>query len=267
MDDSVTRLLLIEDDPGDVRLVGEQLNELELEQFELEHVARLDAGLARLATGAYDLLLLDLNLPDSHGPATLERAQAAGHALPIVVLTGAGDEQTGAALVHRGAEDYLLKGELTPRILIRSIRYALVRHATRQAAAGPVDRGPDLAAVADLLARTGAPAVAELAKPLQTEYDALLADVLAVGSSPDALAARIATLASAWARARIGPREVLDLHRATTRRRDLPESTLCWVLVTLLGQLVGLYRDGVPSPKGRLGTGDPVSESNEESAA
>src|SRR5664279_4699886 len=87
------KTLLVEDNPADARLIREMLKGPPAGAFEVEHVASLTAALARLGQEAFDVILLDLDLPDSQGIKTLTLAQEAGNGLPIVVLTGLDDER------------------------------------------------------------------------------------------------------------------------------------------------------------------------------
>ena len=126
------RVLLIEDNPGDVRLIGELLAEATDAAFALETVERLAEGLDRLSGGAYGAVLLDLHLPDAVGLETLAQAHTRALQVPIIVLTGLHDEAMGLAAVQHGAQDYLVKGGLTPEALTRSLHYAMGRHRTIQ---------------------------------------------------------------------------------------------------------------------------------------
>src|SRR3989304_4037522 len=99
------RILLVEDNPGDVRLLRESLGEGDGAGFELEVVDRLSAGLERLAKGRIDLVLLDLGLSDCRGLETLVRARAAASHLPLIVLTTLDDETTAVGAVQHGAQD------------------------------------------------------------------------------------------------------------------------------------------------------------------
>ena len=119
-----TKILLIEDSPGDARLIQEVLSEAPSVPHELECVDRLSKGLERLAVGDIDLLLLDLGLPDSQGLDTVSKVCAQAPAVPIVVLTGLYDETLGIEALRLGAQDYLLKADAQSKELWRVMRYA-----------------------------------------------------------------------------------------------------------------------------------------------
>jgi signal transduction histidine kinase/DNA-binding NarL/FixJ family response regulator len=120
-------LLLVEDNPGDARLLRETLRDAPSFAHRLSHEATLADGLARLARGGVDVLLLDLSLPDAHGLDTVARAAAAAPEVPIVVLTGLDDETTAVRALTAGAQDYLTKGMLDAPLLVRTLRYARER--------------------------------------------------------------------------------------------------------------------------------------------
>ncbi|MBI4497865.1 MAG: PAS domain S-box protein [Chloroflexi bacterium] len=121
-------VLLIEDNPGDARLIREMLAEVCPSHCRLEHADRLATGLALLAQAHYDAVLLDLGLPDSQGLDALARVQAQAPDLPLVVLTGSYlDEDLALRAVQEGAQDYLVKGEVEGHVLVRALRYAIER--------------------------------------------------------------------------------------------------------------------------------------------
>lgn len=120
-------VLLIEDEPADAARVRRSLRAQAGEELALDHVTTLKAGIERLAEGAADAVLLDLKLPDSQGLDTIVRIREADPAMPIVVLTGAGDEEIAMAAIAAGAQDFLVKDELGGSHLRRSIRYAIER--------------------------------------------------------------------------------------------------------------------------------------------
>jgi len=132
MTPELLRLLLIEDNPIDASVIQHFLAHTNGMHIESEHAERLSTGLARLADGRFDAVLVDLNLPDSSGLDTVVRTHACNPRVPIVVLTGENADELALQAVKAGAEDYLCKSELEPRLLVRSIRYAIERAAHRR---------------------------------------------------------------------------------------------------------------------------------------
>ncbi|NQT86052.1 hybrid sensor histidine kinase/response regulator [bacterium] len=120
-------ILLIEDNPPDARLIEIMLGKAKGATFEMERVDRLSAGLARLADGGIQVILLDLGLPDSQGLDTFRCVRELAPAVPIVVLTGLDDEEVGLEAVRNGAQNYLVKGQASGDLLARTIRYAIER--------------------------------------------------------------------------------------------------------------------------------------------
>jgi PAS domain S-box-containing protein len=121
------RVLLVEDNPGDARLFTELVRDTGAGQWKLVQVDRLSAALDRLSREPFDVMLLDLSLPDADGLDTLIRAHTEAPKIPIVVLTGHDDEALAVRAVRAGAQDYLVKGRLDGDLLVRSIRYASER--------------------------------------------------------------------------------------------------------------------------------------------
>ena len=120
-------VLLIEDNPGDARLLREMLRDARGSRFRLECAERLSDGLERLARGGIEVLLLDLSLPESQGLDTFLRVRAHAPGVPVVVLTGSDDEELGNRAVQSGAQDYLTKGQVDSHLLGRALRYAIER--------------------------------------------------------------------------------------------------------------------------------------------
>ncbi len=123
----IIRVLLVEDNPGDARLIREMLAEVGGVFFDVAVAKRLSTGLEHLAEGGIDVVLLDLVLPDSRGIDTLAKVQAKAPQVPIVVLTGLGDGMLGVKAVREGAQDYLVKGQVEGNLLVRAMRYAIER--------------------------------------------------------------------------------------------------------------------------------------------
>jgi PAS domain S-box-containing protein len=121
------RVLLVEDNPGDARLILEMLRETQDLDFELESLESLAPALARLSRTGVDVVLLDLGLPDSQGLETFSRVQAHLPNDPIVVISGLDDQSVALDAVRAGAQDYLVKGRIEGQLLARVIRYAIER--------------------------------------------------------------------------------------------------------------------------------------------
>ncbi|MCX6028322.1 MAG: ATP-binding protein [Chloroflexi bacterium] len=131
MSDHPIRVLLIEDNPADARLLRELLREASAAGYAVTWADRLATGLARLAADAPDVVFLDLSLPDSQGLATFRALRGQAPAAPIIVLTGLDDDALALAAVHEGAQDYLVKGQVDSNLLGRAIRYAIERQQTQ----------------------------------------------------------------------------------------------------------------------------------------
>ena len=122
------KVLLVD---SDEQYVDELQDGLEPEQralLDVEAVGELSQALARLTQGGLDLLLLSLDLDDSQGMVTFDRAYAFAPDVPIVVISENSDDERAVATVQAGAQDYLVKSELTPGLLVRSVRHAIERH-------------------------------------------------------------------------------------------------------------------------------------------
>lgn len=126
------KVLLIEDNPLDVRLINIMLRDSAPGAFVIEQVERLEAGLQRLARGGIDLVLVDLSLPDSQGLDTFASVHAQAANVPIIVLSGLADETVAVNAVHEGAQDYLVKGQVSGPLLVRAMRYAIERKRTSE---------------------------------------------------------------------------------------------------------------------------------------
>ncbi|CAA7620013.1 conserved hypothetical protein [Candidatus Terasakiella magnetica] len=120
-------VLVIEDNPGDARLVELYLREDPSRPFKVIKAGRLSDGLEVLQTQAIDAVLLDLSLPDSFGMETLSTLRGAQPSIPVVVLTGTADEALALEALRQGAQDYLVKGQGDGELVRRAIRYAMGR--------------------------------------------------------------------------------------------------------------------------------------------
>lgn len=121
------RTLVIEDNPSDARLIQELLAEARGVSFEIDSAQTLADGLQRLAGNRYDVVILDLGLPDSRGAETFTATESRFPQMPVVILTGLDDEDLAAELVRKHAQDYLVKGRIDTQQLVRSLLYATER--------------------------------------------------------------------------------------------------------------------------------------------
>jgi PAS domain S-box-containing protein len=127
------RVLLVEDDPTQIALISALLARNLGMESEIKIASRLSAALEHLAAGEFDIVLLDLSLPDSGGIGTFLKIHEAAPTIAIVVLTGTDDEELALDTMARGAQDYLVKGSVDGRLLVRSIRYSLYRVRSEEA--------------------------------------------------------------------------------------------------------------------------------------
>jgi len=122
----VQTILLIEDNPGDIRLVKEMLNEMTSFNYQLIIAETLKDGCEQIRKNHFVLILLDLNLPDSTGKATFDKVVKFAENIPVVLVSGLQDEQLSLSLIKEGAQDYILKQELNSNLLAKTIQYAII---------------------------------------------------------------------------------------------------------------------------------------------
>ena len=122
------RVLLIEDDHVEAELISRELSRVPQDQISIEHVRCLADAIGRLTVESYDLVLLDLGLPDGSGLGNLHQVKSAAPNLPVVILTNREDELGAVDSLAQGAQDYLIKRHITAELLRRSVRYAVARH-------------------------------------------------------------------------------------------------------------------------------------------
>jgi len=189
------RVLLVEDNPGDARLIQEYLRDAE-GGFRLVRVEALARGIEQLQASPVDVVLLDLSLPDSQGLETFETLHRFFPMVPVVVLSGLADEEVAVAAVRAGAQDYLVKGQVDGHLIGRAVRYAIERQHLEDGRrfiaeasttlarsldyATTLQRVAELAVpvlgdrcVIDLLDVSGGIAAAAIAAPLATQIDEL----------------------------------------------------------------------------------------------
>jgi len=120
-------ILLFEDNSGDAGLIEEMLEEFADFPYELKNVETLKEGLSLLNERQFNVILSDLRLPDSDGIDTFLNIRARNSRIPIIILTASDDEKVGIDAVRKGAQDYLVKGQVDGRLLKRSLRYSIER--------------------------------------------------------------------------------------------------------------------------------------------
>ena len=131
--DNHINILLIEDNPGDTRLIRELFAEARGIAPCLLCADRLSTGIQQIRDGGVDVVLLDLSLPDSQGFDTFSKLRAHSKGLPVILITGMEDEDLGMRAVREGAQDYMVKGAVTALSLARAVRFAVERQKTLEA--------------------------------------------------------------------------------------------------------------------------------------
>jgi diguanylate cyclase (GGDEF)-like protein/PAS domain S-box-containing protein len=156
MSNTTKALLLVEDNLGDARLLREMLNEPgTAPEATLVHVQSMADAEEHLANNHVDIVLLDLGLPDAQGLEAVRRARSAAPHVPLVVLTGLDDQSAAAHALQEGAQDYLIKGQIETRGLLRALRYAVERKGMEDALFAEKDRAQvTLNSIADAVACT-----------------------------------------------------------------------------------------------------------------
>jgi phosphoserine phosphatase RsbU/P len=150
MDEQRVRILLVEDDPDDVYIMQNLLGDRWHGPFELVNVELLSAAIERCQEERFDVVLLDLGLPDSNGLETFFSIYAHAGEVPIVVLSGYNDERAAVKAVQSGAQDYLVKGQLTDQLLVRSLRYAIERSRRHHAEEALLDTSEEFRAAGEI---------------------------------------------------------------------------------------------------------------------
>jgi diguanylate cyclase (GGDEF)-like protein len=148
------KVLLVEHDPTDAGLIQEMVEEKSCDGFCLICADKLQAGLKHLSNGGADIVLLDLDLPDSKGLSTFIKVHDHQPGVPIIALTGLDDENAGLEAVQKGAQDYLVKGRMDGNLLIRAVRYAIERrHAEEELRRSEEKNRSLLIAIPDIMFR------------------------------------------------------------------------------------------------------------------
>ena len=253
------RVLLIEDNPGDARLIQAILGEARA-VFDLEWADHLAAGLELLGAGPMDLVLLDLGLPDSQGLETVARVRESAPRVPVVVLTGTDDNVLAMEALELGAQDYLIKGQVDTRLILRSIRHAFEGH---QAAAWLDRELSALQRIGDSF-RSAADLPLSVSAPLSETQPGTFVDLvdqyeeamdLALEPPSDEGTRRVSTMLRQLAQrlgcVGAGPDDVVRVHTATLERQadaKPPRKGLTHgqegrlLVLELMGHLAAFYR-------------------------
>ena len=131
--ESIMRILIVEDNPADFRLLQGMIGEVPHVSIELFHENRLAGGVQRLAQGSLDVALIDLGLPDSQGLETFTSLHAAAPHIPMIVLSGDENEDWAVEAVRHGAQDYLMKNQVSGPLLLHAMQYAIERKQAEEA--------------------------------------------------------------------------------------------------------------------------------------
>lgn len=263
-------ILLVEDNPGDARLVAEMLSRAEGAEFELTHVKRLAEAITLLERQTFDAILLDLTLPDSEGIATIDKSLLPnGTNPPVVVITGSEDEQSSLESLQHGAEDFLQKTNLHADRLIKSIKFAIERQKTRdkQDSEQEERRREQEVASLEMLGAPGTTLVTarafgfeRLSEASPDTYETLVSqyrDMIeqAVDSrrykNERKPSQGLRVMAQRLGFLRAGPKDVVALHVEGLRRIKAEKTGVSFVvieesrlmLIELMGNLLGYYRD------------------------
>ncbi len=262
------KVLLVEDNPGDARLVDIALSEPGPVQFRLERVGLLSAALRRLEKEAFDVVLLDLSLPDSQGLDTVVAVRKQNPQVPVVVLTGLDDERSSLEALHMGAQDYLVKGTATGETLRRTIRYAVERRKILDDLKALRENGQDnetslrtaLARYRQLVENKSTTFPDDIDQPLKERKPRFMGDIAElyaelmdgyVGNGCSGSAdPRLVHLVTRLGEESAGARDVLELHMQALQRKlaqgDLAQKALAVnaqvFAVEVLGRLLTFYR-------------------------
>ncbi|SHJ66156.1 PAS domain S-box-containing protein [Desulfatibacillum alkenivorans DSM 16219] len=144
----IIRVLVVEDNPADLDLVTEYL-EMGVHDFCVESASSIEDACTQLKNSKFDVVLLDLGLPDSQGVETVSRMVKECPSIPIIALTGRDDDETALQAIREGAQDYLVKGKISPDQIIRAIRYAIDRKNTENELSAIYENAPVLMMLVD----------------------------------------------------------------------------------------------------------------------
>jgi DNA-binding NarL/FixJ family response regulator len=267
--------LLIEDNSTDMLLMQEALSDVYGVRFAIQNATRLSEALARLEAERFDVVLVDLELPDSSGLETFRVLHEKAPDIPKVVMTGGSNEDTGIQAMQMGAQDYLLKSEARTTLLSRVIRYAIERHRLQSAVAEARDRESydrEIRSIERLSKAPGTSYTAEIydGRPLcqsapenflaaVDRYEAILEQALErrLYKTEDKISDGLREMSQALGFLRASPRDVVEIYSSALNRkvadRNLKAAQLYMdegrvTVLELMGYLASYYRHYYPGP-------------------
>lgn len=249
-------LLLVEDSETDVEIVRTYLSPADEAIYDVRHVSLVEDALAVLTSREVDVILLDLSLPDSSGVGTVARLRQTSDDTPIVVLTGLDDEEMVLRCIQAGAQDYLLKNELSPAALKRAIEHALARKRESELRALRVAiaryrRLTSASSVTSLTARTAGIGSLRDRMPYEfrtclQNYQNLLRSYVERNSDPDQhLRNNMQVLVTRLGDDGASPRDLIDIHTRVLEDLGIAASSRHQHAVIVEGRLFALELMGL----------------------
>lgn len=267
LDERQATVLLIEDSPVDATMIRGQLSKAKGNAYEVAVETSLDGGLARLAEGDVDVILLDLTLPDTQGLETFLKTYRLAPQVPIVIITSLDDREVAYSAVRSGAQDYLIKGKLDTESLIHAVSFAMERHARQQrlnphltglwAASGQSDiPGAELMPQEDRLFMPLRDREADAFEPLCERYATLIQAACRQRQSKqvEPISDELHGIAMYLCMLSAGPSDVEEIHRCSLERLSTDGSSsemqACveegqMLLIELFRYLIDFYRDSL----------------------
>ena len=286
-------ILLVEDNPGDARLIEETIKDKKFLNFHLKTAEKLSDGLKYLSENNVDIILLDLMLPDCKGLDTLEKTYIEAPNTPIVVLTGHDDETISVQALRKGAQDFLVKGKYKGDLLLRSLRYAIERTQMMRELEQVRQQEEQEKEITCLERITGYSKTAVTAnlfgmKPLSAtlpdEFNALVkqySDLIDLSLEQrvyridNNISDEVRKLAEQLGYLNCGPRDVIEMHSTSIKRKikDTPPAKIKVVteegrliLLEIMGYMIAYYRKYSMGVRKIYNTENPIEESIKEQA-
>jgi DNA-binding response OmpR family regulator len=263
------RVLIVEDSPSDLILVRELFADVPEVDFDIEHASRLADALRFLKEKQFDVVLLDLGLPDSQGVDTFTKLHREAPNVPILVLTSLDDDTAGVKTIEGGAEDFLVKREAQAALLRNSVRYAVLRANVRRTQEENRQREEQSREIESMDKLSLSPATGVTARiysggPLHdnapAEFKAAVAeyfDLLGLAMEQRIFkvdsdcSGRLRELGLQLGFLRSGPRDVIEIHTTALRKQfekvSAPKAQAFMeegriMLLELMGNLISYYR-------------------------